>query len=206
MRIVLDESETHLTAESVVDAVQKAATLAGERGRMIVEIEVDGIRWSEEDLSAPDAMARKAGELRLQTAHPAELLVEMFAGASEAVREVDAIHREAAKFLQTGDNKQGYARLLEALAVWGAVQTGLTRGLGLGVLSRESLESAGIDVGATMQTLEGCLKTVREALVAQDETALSDCLLYEFPAVTERISTLLASLAREAAKAARATA
>lgn len=206
MRIVLDESETHLTAESVVDAVQKAATLAGERGRMIVEIEVDGIRWSEEDLSAPDAMARKAGELRLQTAHPAELLEEMFAGASEAVREVDGIHREAAKFLQTGDNKQGYARLLEALAVWGAVQTGLTRGLGLGVLSRESLESAGIDVGATMQTLEGCLKTVREALVAQDETALSDCLLYEFPAVTERISKLLASLAREAAKAARATA
>lgn len=206
MRIVLDESETHLTAESVVDAVQQAATLAGERGRMIVEIEVDGIRWSEEDLSAPDAMARKAGELRLQTAHPAELLEEMFAGASEAVREVDAIHREAAKFLQTGDNKQGYARLLEALAVWGAVQTGLTRGLGLGVLSRESLESAGIDVGATMQTLEGCLKTVREALVAQDETALSDCLLYEFPAVTERISKLLASLAREAAKAARATA
>ena len=62
--------------------------------------------------------ARKAGELRLQTAHPAELLEEMFAGASDAVREVDAIHRDAAKLLQTGDGKQGYARLLEALAVW----------------------------------------------------------------------------------------
>jgi large subunit ribosomal protein L9 len=134
MRILLDETETSLKAQTVGDALRQAADLVGQRGRLIVEVEVDGIRWSEEDLATPETSERAAGELKLLTAHPAELLRETFTQASEAIVAVEEIQCEAAKRMQAGRTKEGLQALLEALAVWGAVQTGLSRGLNLGVL------------------------------------------------------------------------
>lgn len=202
MRILLDEAETGLTASCVGDAVRRAAALAGEKGRMIVEIEVDGVTWTEEDLATPEAGARPAAELRLQTAHPAELIGETFTRSREALAMIGEMQREAAKFLQSGESKKGYDHLLEALAVWAAIQTGLTKGLALGVLSVESVEARGVDVTGSMRVLEDALRGVKQSLVNQDETALCDCLLYEFPPVIARMSTLLEGLEREAARAA----
>ncbi|MEY3141693.1 MAG: hypothetical protein RLY21_186 [Planctomycetota bacterium] len=198
MRILLDESETTLAADTVGDALRQAAALAGERGRMIVEIEVDGIRWSEEDLSTPETAQRAAGELKLLTAHPAELLRETFEHSADAIAEVEEIQREAAKHFQGGRTKDGLNQLLEALALWGAVQTGLGRGLNLGVLSQQALQARGIDVDGPVQALETKLRELREAIMSQDFTTLSDCLMYEFPAVAQRVAALLRALAREA--------
>jgi hypothetical protein len=198
MRILLDESETTLAANTVGDALRQAAALAGERGRMIVEIEVDGIRWSEDDLSTPETAQRGAGELKLLTAHPAELLCETFDQSANAVAEIEEIQREAAKHFQGGRTKDGLNQLLESLALWGAVQTGLARGLNIGVLSQPALEARGIEVDGPVKVLESKLRELREAIIAQDFTALSDCLMYEFPAVAQRVAALLRSLAREA--------
>ena len=198
MRILLDEAETTLAANTVGDALRQAAALAGERGRMIVEIEVDGIRWSEDDLSTPETAQRGAGELKLLTAHPAELLCETFDQSANAVAEIEEIQREAAKHFQGGRTKDGLNQLLESLALWGAVQTGLARGLNIGVLSQPALEARGIDVDGPVKVLESKLRELREAIIAQDFTALSDCLMYEFPAVAQRVAALLRSLAREA--------
>ena len=198
MRILLDESETTLAASTVGDALRQAAALADERGRMIVEIEVDGIRWSEEDLSTPETTQRGAGELKLLTAHPAELLCETFDQSAYAVAEIEEIQREAAKHFQGGRTKDGLNQLLESLALWGAVQTGLARGLNIGVLSQPVLEARGIDVDGPVKVLESKLRELREAIIAQDFTALSDCLMYEFPAVAQSVAALLRSLAREA--------
>jgi hypothetical protein len=88
--------------------------------------------------------------------------------------------------------------LLESLAVWGAVQTGLSRGLNIGVLSHPALQARGIDVDGPVQALEAKLRELRQAIVDQDFTTLSDCLMYEFPAVAQRVAALLRSLAREA--------
>lgn len=201
MRILLDEHPTSLAASTVADALRQAAALASEKGRLIVEVEVDGIRWSEEDLSTSTANDHRAAELKLLTAHPAELLVQTFGEAATAVDGVEEIQAEAAKLLQTNRTKEGLNQLLDALAVWGAVQTGLARGLSLGVLTVESLKARGIDVQPPLDALEQKLRELREAIVAQDETAMSDCLLYEFPPVAKRLSALLRMLAREAAEA-----
>ena len=204
MRILLDETETSLKAQTVGDALRQAADLVGQRGRLIVEVEVDGIRWSEEDLATPETSERAAGELKLLTAHPAELLRETFTQASEAIVAVEEIQCEAAKRMQAGRTKEGLQALLEALAVWGAVQTGISRGLDIGVLSLDDLRARGLDVDGSMQALEAKLRDLRQAIVEQDYTALSDCLLYEFPAIAQRVAALLRALAREAEAAANA--
>lgn len=198
MRILLDEAETPLAASTVGEALRQAAALVGERGRMIVEVEVDGIRWSEEDLSTPETAQRGAGELKLLTAHPGDLLAETFSQSADAVVEIEEVQCEAAKHFQAGRTKEGLHQLLESLAVWGAVQTGLSRGLNLGVLSHPALQARGIDVDGPVQALENKLRDLRQAIVDQDFTTLSDCLMYEFPAVAQRVAGLLRSLAREA--------
>jgi hypothetical protein len=202
MRILLDDRETTLRADTVGVALQEAATLAGQTGRMIVEIEVDGIAWCEEDLSRPEHTARGASEIRLSTAHPAELLRDTFAHATEAVLNAEEIQRAAARLMQSNREGEGMQKLLEALAIWGSVQTAVSRGLELGVLARDDAKSAGIDLDGAIAALDAQLRALRTAMQSQDTTAVSDCLMYEFPATTRRFAETLAALAGAAAKVA----
>jgi hypothetical protein len=200
MRILLDDRETTLRADTVGVALQEAATLAGQTGRMIVEIEVDGIAWCEEDLARPEHTARGATEVRLSTAHPAELLRDTFAHATEAVLNAEEIQRAAAKLMQSNREGEGLQKLLEALAVWGSVQTAVSRGLELGVLTRDDVRAAGIDLEGAVAVLDAQLRALRTAMQSQDTTAVSDCLMYEFPATTKRFAETLAAMAGAVAK------
>lgn len=200
MRILLDQHETNLKADTVGVALREAATLAERAGRMIVEIEVDGIAWCEEDLASPEHAGRCADEVRLVTAHPAELLRDTLVHATEAVLNADEIQRNAAKLLQSDRGTEGFHKLLEALAIWGSVQTAVSRGLTLGVVSREDLGREGIDLDGAIQALDTRLRALREAMKTDDPTAVSDCLLYEFPATAKRFAQVLASMAAAVSK------
>lgn len=200
MRILLDDHETTLRADTVGAALQEAASLVEKTGRMIVEVEVDGIAWGEEDLSSPEYARRGANEVRLSTAHPAELLRDTFAHAAEAVLNADNIQKSAAKLLQSNRETEGMQSLLEALAIWGSVQTAISRGLELGVIDREQVRAAGIDIDGAIGALDARLRALREAMKSSDVTAVSDCLMYEFPATTKLFAQTLASLAGEVAK------
>lgn len=195
MRILLDDRETNLRADTVGIALQEAASLVERSGRMIVEVEVDGIAWGEEDLASPEYATRNATEIRLATAHPAELLRDTFAHATEAVLNADEIQRAAAKLMQSNRESEGMQRLLEALAIWGSVQTAVARGFELGVLSRDQAKARGIDLDGAIATLDRQLRTLRDAMQSQDTTAVSDCLMYEFPATTKRFAETLAAIA-----------
>ncbi|MBI1302664.1 MAG: hypothetical protein GC172_02595 [Phycisphaera sp.] len=197
MRILLDETETSLDARSIAEALSRAADEVARRGRMIVEVEVDGVRWSEEDLSSEDAIGRAAGELKLTSIHPAELLRETFVQAGTAVEEADAMQRESAEHLQAGKVGDAMANLATALALWGSVQTALSRGLELKVLTHADSGDP-IDLDGAVAALDGQLRAVRDAVGAQDLAALGDCLLYEFPPVSARFASMLRSLAARA--------
>lgn len=197
MRIYLDDCETTLDAKDIASALSAAATVVEKNGRMIVDVHVDGVSWNEEDLAIPEFTARGAGELRLMTAHPAELLRDTMLHAADAVLNAEEIQRNAAKLMQSDRFNDGLTSLLEALAVWGFVQTAVSRGLSLGVVPRERIVAAGIDLDGSVQALDAQLRALREAMISQDRTALSDCLMYEFPATSKRFATMLSSFAKE---------
>ena len=200
MRILLDDHETTLKADTVGGALQEAATLVEKSGRLIVEVEVDGISWCEEDLASTEHIQRGASEIRLSTAHPAELLRDTFANAAEAVLNADDMQRNAAKLLQANRETEGMQALLESLAIWGSVQTAISRGLELGVISRDQVRAAGIDIDGAIAELDTRLRSLREAMKSSDTTAVSDCLLYEFPATTKVFAQMLAAVAGEVGK------
>jgi hypothetical protein len=117
------------------------------------------------------------------------------------VEKLDELQRESAHALQSGANKLGYDKLLEALSVWAAVQTALSRGLSMGVVSPESIASSGIDFDAAVKALDARLRALKQAMSAQDVVALCDELLYEFPPVIQTFVDLLRVLARAAGDA-----
>ena len=202
MRIYLDDFETSLCATDIAGALRAAAELVEQSGRMIVEVSVDGVAWGEEDLASPDFTARAAEELRLLTAHPAALLRDTLLHAADAVLNAEEIQRNAARLMQGNRVREGLQSLLEALAVWGSVQTAVSRGLELGVLSRDEIKRKGIDLDGSIAALDTQLRALRDSMVAQDTTAISDCLLYEFPTTSKRFASTLAALAGELAQVA----
>jgi hypothetical protein len=195
MRILLDDRETPLQADTIAVALREAAALVERDGRMIVEVEVDGVAWAEEDLASAEHTARSAAEIRLATAHPAELLRDTFMHATEAILNAEEIQRNAAKLLQANQQGEGLSRLLEALAIWGSVQTAVSRGLELGIVTREALKDRGVDLDGAVAALDGQLRSLRDAMQSQDPTAISDCLMYEFPPIARRFAETLASIA-----------
>ncbi len=205
MRILLDNRETSLRADTVAVALQEASIMVERAGRMIVEVEVDGIAWDEEDLSNAGHTARQASEVRFATAHPAELLRDTLAHATDAVLNAEQIQRNAAKHLQSNREGEGLQSLLEALAIWGAVQTAVSRGLELGVVSRDSLRADGIDLDGAVAVLDTQLRALRDAMQSQDPTAVSDCLMYEFPTTAKRFAETLAAMTNAVAKIASGT-
>ncbi|MEY5033491.1 MAG: hypothetical protein RL354_2522 [Planctomycetota bacterium] len=194
MRILLDDRDTTLHADTIAMALQEAATLAERSGRMIVEVHVDGIAWGEEDLASAEHVARSAQEIRFATAHPAELLRDTLAHATDAVLNAEQIQRNAARLMQANREGEGLQGLLEALAIWGSVQTAVSRGLELGIVTRDGLKSGGIDLDGAVAALDRQLRALRDAMQSQDSTAVSDCLMYEFPTTAKRFAETLAAI------------
>lgn len=200
MRILLDNRETSLRADTIAVALQEAAMLVERTGRLIVEVEVDGTPWGEEDLADAAHTARGAVEVRFATAHPAELLRDTLAHATDAVLNAEQIQRNAARLMQANRDGEGLQSLLEALAIWGSVQTAVSRGLELGVVSRDSLRADGIDLDGAVAVLDKQLRALRDAMQSQDPTAVSDCLMYEFPTTAKRFAETLAAMTNAVAK------
>ena len=196
MRILLDDTDTGILAETVGSALSAAATMAQKRGRMIVEVFVDGIAWCDEDLASVEFTQRGASELRLCSAHPAQLLRDTFMHSAEAVLNAEEIQRNAAKLMQGDRVREGFDQLLQALTIWSSVQTAVTQGISLGIITRDHLSARGINLDGSIAALDAQLRTLRDAMTAQDTTAVSDCLLYEFPATSRQFAATLADLAK----------
>src|SRR5437667_1053312 len=99
MRVTLDQRMCDVKAESVEDAIAAAANLAQQRGRMIVEVLVDGELWTG-DCAALAAVSTVASDIQLTSADPIALVCETFDQASAALREADSLQQAAAELLQ----------------------------------------------------------------------------------------------------------
>ncbi len=192
MQILLDDAPCDLSAETVGEALAAASALAGDRGRLIVTVDVDGTRWTADDLASPKRSA-SAGLLRLTTAEPRELVVQAFAEAAEALTDADRLQRQAAELLQSGRQTVSMDTLGEAILIWMSVRETVVKGAGLGGISLDDAET-----GDAIRRLNDRLTSVRDALEARDPVGLADELLYEFPAVVEEWRGILANLQRSA--------
>ncbi len=190
MQILLDEVPCQLDAATVAEAVLAAAALARSQGRLIVDVSVDGARWTEE-LSAPSA---PASVVALTSAQPSVLVRETFAQAADALAEADSLQRAAAESLQSDRGLAAMDKLAGAMAIWECVREVIVNGSAVGGLDLGA-QGARLDEAVTL--LHGKLDALRGALHQGDLVAVADVLLYEFPEVVALWRALLGELQQQ---------
>lgn len=202
MRVLVDDNPCDVAATSVGEAIAVGAAIAENRGRLIVEVVVDGEAWSGERLGSDDGAG--ADEVRLTTADPIELVAQTFEDASTALMQADRLQQSAADLVRGDDLPAAMAQLGEAVEIWRSVQQAVVMGTELagidlehGRISQAAAACAGSSFSEIIETLNSQLRGVRDALTARDTAALSDSLLYELPAVVQQWRALLDDLTHQ---------
>ena len=194
MQILLDDMPCNVEARTVGEAIEGGADLARDRGRLIVDVTVDGSHLSEADLASPAQQTRTAQVVRLVTADPVDLVRQTLNDAREALTEADELQREAAELLQSDEHTVSMDKLTEAISIWLCVQEAVIKGAQLMGLDLDAEGSGDQELPDAIRRLRERLDTVHRALQSRDEIGLADTLLYEFPQVIEQWQRVLAEL------------
>jgi hypothetical protein len=199
MRVLLDEQPWESTATTIGDTIAAAAAEARSRGRVVVEVVVDGVPWGEAQLASPESCSGAADELRLVTNDLAGLVRATLSEGATALVDADLLQREAAEDLQAGRTTEAMTRLGAALAIWDSVQEAVSRSAEAFDLDLDTLDVGGAKVADRVETLKRHLDAVQRALESKDPVGLSDTLLYDLPEVVgewrEMLETITSTLA-----------
>ncbi|MEM9064307.1 MAG: hypothetical protein AAGB51_02330 [Planctomycetota bacterium] len=190
MQSYIDGEPFGATRATVAAALADGAALAEERGRIVVEIEVDGQSLTGDDLVNPSDTEGAASEIRLTTAEPRSLVGVTLAEASEAIGVSAATHTRAATLLHQGDQDGAAEAIGEVLGTWHAVRAAFDHGaqlLGEDLLGE--LENA----SAAAQSLSTHLDELRQAVQISDWTAVADTLEHDLGPQTEVWAGMLKS-------------
>jgi hypothetical protein len=193
MKILLDDMPCDFNAATVGEALDAASTLAEQKGRLIVDVSVDGTSWTESELSRPECTSGGADVVRFTSAAPLELVRQTFADAEDALIEADELQRETAELLQADQRAVSLDKLNEAISIWLQVQEAIVKGSQLVALDLDTVPLER-PIGESINGLNERLEQVRGALAQGDVIALSDTLLYEFPAVIQEWRGILQEL------------
>ncbi len=183
MQVLLDENVCDVAAGTVAEAIAACATLAQAQGRLIVDVHVDGTRWSEQQLESSERQTATAEIVELTTADPSQLVLQTFDDAAEALTDADELQHEAAELLQSDQRTICMDKLGEALSIWLTVQQAIVKGSQVVGLKLDDIAVDGTPIVTSITRLNEQLQMLRTALEQEDQIALADALLYEFPDV-----------------------
>lgn len=195
MKVLLDDMPCEVNATTVGEALDAASAVAEQRGRLIVDVSVDGTRWTESDLSNSDRTDAAAGVVHFTSAAPRELVRQTFADAADALTDADDLQRETAQLLQADHRTVSLDKLNEAISIWLQVQEAIVKGSQLVGLDLDAV-ALPRPIGESISALNQRLTSLHGALTRNDVIALADTLLYEFPEVVEEWRSILDELQR----------
>ncbi len=196
MQILLDDQTCDLSARTVGEAIDAGAGLAQARGRLVVEVHVDGTPWNREMLSSPDRFTASADEVRLVTADRRGLVTQALQQAAAELARADALQREAAELIQEGHHPESMDKLGEALSIWKSVGEAVVTGAQAMELVLDEVAIDRMPLADSVRRLNEWLTVIRDALADRDRIGLADTLLYEFPEVVVEWQAILAELER----------
>ena len=194
MQILIDDLPCDMDANTVGEAIEGAADFARDRGRLIVEVTVDGALWTQADLASTRRHVQTAEIVRFSSAEPIELVRHTFADAVDALTDADELQRQAAELLQSDKGAVAMDKLGEAVSIWLCVQEAIVSGTQLVGLDLETVTIGGKPLPEAIRRLTDHLNAVRSGLKEHNAIELADTLLYEFPPIVEEWRRLLTEL------------
>ena len=180
MRVLLDDQTVTIEEPTFAAAIAAGRRAAERRGRVLVEVSVDGRPAPESWLEDPAGEGREAAEVRLVSAEPVSLVQVTLLEVADALENVRAQQHRAAEWIQEDRLDQALGPLATVVATWTSVQQAVSNGAALLGLDLATVETAsGLRLSEMIEDLTGRLREVKAALQGQDWTAAADVLGYE---------------------------
>jgi hypothetical protein len=195
MKVLLDGQEIATERPTLAAAVDAARVAAGGRGRVIVEVAVDGRAVDDSELEDP--RLRPDAEVRLTSADPSMLVHVTLLEVADAIEAAAADQLEAARLIQIGRLDEAMSRLSAVLGAWEGVNRAVSHGAAL-----LGLDAAELCVGDPPAPISGAvaelsaqLAQIKRCLEHRDWVGLSDVLAYDMEDSPRRWRDLLTALA-----------
>jgi hypothetical protein len=195
MKTYLDQREIG-PQPTLAAALETARRQAADLGRVVVEVKLDGVDLTDEQIDQPGTVAGE--RIECISADPRALVAMSFEQAAEALDEARAIQQDAAGALQAGQTDQAFGLLAEAVGVWEAVRKVLDQAPVLLGVSPQSLCPAGTSFQQTTAELSASLSALKATLAMQDWATLADLLNAELDQQAEVWTGLLGQMGQAA--------
>jgi hypothetical protein len=199
MRVFLDGQPLALERATLASALHAASDVAQARGRVVVEVKVDGTIVSDTILSDPPDEAL-GSEMKIISVEPHLLVRETLLDAVEALDRAGQEQTDAAGEIQSGRVETAMPLLQSAILKWQAVRDAVEKSASLLDIPLDSHisgpEGAGErNLGQVVEGLASSLTEVRRALEAEDWSGLADLLAYDMSEQIRSWQEMLRSLA-----------
>jgi len=194
MRVLMDDMPCELDTATIGRALAAAAAHAAGRGRIIVDVFIDGERWAGDSFAGREEASLVAHELRFVSSNPGALVAQALTDSEEALHEADELQRQAAQLIQCDDMAAALESLGQAIGLWTNVQQAIIDGAALLGLTLDSVQVGEEGIAAIIHRLNQRLHSLKRSLQARDPVTLADTLLYDMPEVVDEWQGVLAAM------------
>jgi hypothetical protein len=197
MQVFLDGQRLNLERPTMASALRAGSDEAEKRGRVVVEVYVDGTMVSDTILSDPPDQAL-GDEMRLVSVEPKMLVRETLLDAADALDKAQQEQTDAAEEIQCGRVEAAMPLLQNAVQKWQAVRDALEKSASLWDIPLSS-EVSGVSgprsLNDVVDALAASLTDIRRCLEAEDWSGLADHLAYDMADQVRSWQGMLRSLA-----------
>ncbi len=199
MHVELDGHRLDQQHTSVAAALAAGVDAAEAKGRIIIEAKADGVRLTDEVLSAPPDAPSQIDVLSLTSAEPRTLAsVTLYdaADAAQSIRELQAV--ASARLQSHGFDEEVLKAVQESLETWQALRDVVVQVAQVLQIDLATLELEGTEAGEPARrsaALVGKLGDLKQSLAAEDWSAVADSLGYDLEAEAGDWAAMLRSMA-----------
>lgn len=177
MQAFLDGQQIESERPTLAAGLNAGVRAAESTGRIIVEAWVDGRPLAGDELESPSDVPGTTLRLDLVSAEPRELVATTLREGAAALDQIESVQRDAGRLIQAGTMDQSIQSIKAIVETWSDVQMILERGSA--ILGTDLSRFNPSPFAPLAQSLSSQLATLKDSLLRQDWSALSDCLAYE---------------------------
>ncbi|MEX2217235.1 MAG: hypothetical protein WD749_00620 [Phycisphaerales bacterium] len=179
---------------TMAGALRAALADAERRGRVIVEVQIDGAKAPDSLLEEPPEEA-VGSEVRLLSVEPVALVRTTLMDAADALESARERQGRSAELIHAGKVEDALRPLSEAIETWQTVRDAVEKSAAMLNLRLSELKAGTPGMEALVESLSGRLSEVRRALAGEDWSALADVLAYDMGDQADRWKSALIAAA-----------
>ncbi len=191
MPVYVDDEPVAIDQPDLRSLLAEANERLSVRGRMVVEVHLDGEMLAGERLDERSAASVIGSDVRLYSEDPRSLSIDALGQVRELLEQIKGSQAQAAQLLQQDQHAEAMTEVGQVVESWRHVQEAV---LNCGRLAGLDLDAKSLD-GKPLTEMTGELveqvKDLRDLIQSGDTVGIADAFAYEWPQTAQRWDRLI---------------